>query len=75
MKTGISASLFPPGQPGMGAQFGIWVPVDQGVQGGPTVQSVSLKETKKYKNRCLQYSFSKPDQPRVVGRYGIWLSS
>ena len=42
MKTGISVSLFPPGQPGMGAQFGIWVPVDQGAQGGPTVQSVSL---------------------------------
>ena len=34
-----------------------------------------ISDAKKYKNRCLQYSFSKPDQPRVVGRYGIWLSN
>ena len=75
MKTGISVSLFPPGQPGMGAQFGIWVPVDQGAQAAQRCNQFRSRTPKKYKNRCLQYSFSKPDQPREVGRYGIWLSS
>ena len=45
------------------------------LRGAQQCNQFRSRTPKKYKNRCLQYSFSKPDQPREVGRYGIWLSS